>query len=133
VAAGLLVAFVYFHIIKFYWRAYKLRHISGPFIIPVLGSLYDIRALSVRPVVPAHHPRYLHDLTHVNLGDMHHGALLQWYDWLESLRSQYGKVFRVVVFTRPYIVMLDKAVSGMTAHELSNVSRTDLSPAYMCA
>lgn len=111
-AAGLLVAFVYLHIIKFYWRAYKLRHIKGPPVIPVLGSLYDIRAVSVRPVFSLPHTipiSSLFDTRH--LRDMHHGGFLQWYDWLESLRSQYGKVFRVTVFTRPYIVMLDKAVS----------------------
>lgn len=58
---GLLLAFVYSQVIKFYWEMWRLRHFKGPMAIPVVGNLYDKEAFSVSEprVYPAHPPGQL--------------------------------------------------------------------------
>lgn len=47
---GLLLSFIYFQIIKFYYTMFRLRHLKGPFAIPVVGNLYHSEAFSVSPI-----------------------------------------------------------------------------------
>jgi hypothetical protein len=47
---GLLLSFIYFQIIKFYYTMFRLRHLKGPFAIPVVGNLYHSEAFSVSSI-----------------------------------------------------------------------------------
>lgn len=47
VGLGLLLSFLYTQVFTFYWTMWRLRHIKGPFAIPVVGNLYNSEALHV--------------------------------------------------------------------------------------
>jgi hypothetical protein len=106
VGLGLLLSFIYSQVITFYYTMFRLRHIKGPFAIPVLGNLYDSEAFSVSPsagVISAL-------ATLPTKPRLNRGRLMQFIKWLSQLRKKHGKIFRVFTGNRAYVVLMDKVV-----------------------
>jgi len=78
--------------------------------VPIVGNLYDKQAVvavsnnDVRESIVVVKPDQ-------KVIQQSYSFPTQLIAWLSKLRKRYGKIFRIFTFGRPYIVLLDKAVS----------------------
>jgi cytochrome P450 len=77
---GSISLYVLYYFQLFARSAWRMRHYRGPLAIPILGNCYNPN------------------------------IILSLFKFMGNLRKQYGKVFKMFLFSRAYLVVLDPAI-----------------------